>query len=245
MVGEAAGELEHRLFGDFGGRERGVAVPADLDPGEEIGLGARQRVEARRVECRVGAEDFGVGGEGDGGAAAVGRGAGILELRGRQAAREGLAVELPVARDLDDGVARQRVDDADADAVQAAGGRVSRAFELSARMEHGHDDLERRLAGIFGVRVDGDAAAVVGDGQAVAGLEADLDARRMAGDRLVHGIVDDFGGEVVKRPRVGAADIHAGAAADRLEPFEHLDRRGVVAVGVGRSGRGEEVGHVV
>ena len=40
MVGEAAGELEDGGFGDFRGGERGVAAPADLDPGEQIGLGA-------------------------------------------------------------------------------------------------------------------------------------------------------------------------------------------------------------
>ena len=83
------------------------------------------------------------------------------------------------------------------------------------------------------MRVDRDAAAVVDDGQAVAGLERDLDAAGVAGDRLVHRIVDDLGGEVVEGARVGAADVHAGAAADRLEPFEHLDRACVIAVGRG------------
>ena len=59
----------------------------------------------------------------------------------------------------------------------------------------------------------------------------DLDAGGVAGDRLVHRIVDDLGGEVVERALVGAADVHAGAAADGLEPLEHLDRGGVVTVG--------------
>ena len=89
------------------------------------------------------------------------------------------------------------------------------------------------LPGIFGVRVDRDAAAVVEDGQAVAGLERDLDAAGVAGDRLVHRIVDDLGGEVVERAGVGAADVHAGAAADGLQALEHLDRGSVVAVGRG------------
>ena len=44
-------------------------------------------------------------------------------------------------------------------------------------------------------------------------------------------VVEDLGGEVVQRALVGAADVHAGAAADGLEPFEHLDRGGVIAVG--------------
>ena len=93
------------------------------------------------------------------------------------------------------------------------------------------------------MRVDRHAAAVVGDGQAVAGLQRDLDPGGMAGDRLVHRIVEHFGGEVVQRALVGAADVHAGAAADGLEPFQHLDRGGIVAVGRGRGGRREEVGH--
>ena len=44
-------------------------------------------------------------------------------------------------------------------------------------------------------------------------------------------IVDDLGGEVVEGAGVGAADVHSGPAADRLEPLEHLDRGRVVAVG--------------
>src|SRR5206468_11686031 len=40
MIGEAAGELEDGAFGDVSGGERGIAAPADLDPGEEVRLGA-------------------------------------------------------------------------------------------------------------------------------------------------------------------------------------------------------------
>src|SRR6185503_4831402 len=113
--------------------------------GEEIGLGAGELVQALRAEGRVGTEDFGVGDEAGAGAAAVGRGTDGFELRGGDASAESLAVEDLVARDLDDRVARERIDDAHPDAVEAAGGRVGLAFELSARVERGHDDLERRL----------------------------------------------------------------------------------------------------
>ena len=69
-------------------------------------------------------------------------------------------------------------------------------------------------------------------------LELDLDPGGMAGDRLVHGIVEQFGHQVVHGPLVGAADIHAGAAAHRLQPLQHLDRGGVIiAGGCGGSGR--------
>ena len=81
---------------------------------------------------------------------------------------QSLAVQLLVARDFDGGFGGERVDDADADAVQAAGGGIGLALELPARVEGGHDDLERRLAGIFRMLLDRDAAAIVGDGEAIA-----------------------------------------------------------------------------
>ena len=53
--------------------------------------------------------------------------------------------------------------------------------------------------------------------------EFDLDPGGVAGDRLVHGVVHDLGEEVVEALLVGAADIHARPAADRLQPLQHLD----------------------
>ena len=93
------------------------------------------------------------------------------------------------------------------------------------------------------MRIDRDAAAVVGDGQKAVGAKFDLDERCMPGQRLVHGVVDDFGEQMMQRLFVGAADIHAGAAAYRLEPFEHLDiGRGVAGFGVAGARRGPRRG---
>ena len=244
IVGKAAGEVEDGLLRHLVRGQARVAAPADFDPGEEIGLGAGELVEPLGAEARVGAEDLGVGREGRGRAATVGGGTDFLELRGRDAPGEGLAIELLLARDLDNGFDRERVDDADADAVKAAGGRIGLALELPAGVEGGHDHFERRLAGIFGMGVNRDAAAVVGDGQTVAGLQRHLDAAGVAGDRLVHRIVDDLCGEMMERAVVGAADVHAGAAADGLEALEHLDGASVVAVGGGSGVGRKQVGHL-
>ena len=81
------------------------------------------------------------------------------------------------------------------------------------------------------MRIDRDAAAVVGDGEEAVVLELDLDPVRVAGQRLVHRIVDDLGEEVMQRLLVGAADIHAGPAPHRLQPLQNLDVvRGVVVL---------------
>ena len=95
-------------------------------------------------------------------------------------------------------------------------------------MEGAEDHLQRGFAGELRVRVDGDAAAVVADGDGVVGVKFDLDAVGVARDGLVHRVVEDFGDQVVERAFVGAADVHAGALADGLQAFEHLDRGGVV-----------------
>jgi hypothetical protein len=82
------------------------------------------------------------------------------------------------------------------------------------------------------MRIDGNAPAVVGHGHEAVGREIDLDEGGVPVERLVHGVVDRFGEQVVQRLLVGAADIHAGATAHRLEAFEHLDVvRGVAALG--------------
>ena len=167
--------------------------------------------------------------EADLGAAAVLRLADLLQLALRLSAHEGLAIELPVARDLDLELVGERVHHRDADAVQAAGGLVDLGVELSAGMQRRHDDFERRLVAELRMRVDRDAAAVVGDGQQAVLVELDLDPVGVAGDRLVHGIVHHLGEEVMHRLLVGAADIHARPAADRLQPLQHLDVGGGVA----------------
>jgi hypothetical protein len=107
-------------------------------------------------------------------------------------------------------------------------------------VEGAEDDLERGFAGEFGVGIDGDAAAVVADGDRVVGVEFDLDPVGMARHGLVHRVVEDLGHQMVQRAFVGAADVHAGALADRLQPLEHLDGGGVIGVG---AAEGQVVGH--
>ena len=121
--------------------------------------------------------------------------------------------------------------------MQAARGLIDLGVELAAGMQRAHDDFERGLLRKFRMRIDRDAAAVVGDGQEAVGAEFHLDEGGVAGQRLVHGVVDHFGEQMVQRLFVGAADIHAGPAADRLQPLEHLDiGRGVAGLGAAGAG---------
>ena len=113
------------------------------------------------------------------------------------AARELLAVDLAVALDLGDEPLGERVDDGDADAVQAAGDLVAVAAELAAGVQLRQDDLERRDARALDL-VDRDAAAAVAHGDRVVRVDRDLDRVVVARERLVDGVVDDLVDEVVE-----------------------------------------------
>ena len=140
-----------------------------------------------------------------------------------------LAPDVAVAADLDEQQLGQRVDDRDADAVQAAGDLVAAAVaELAAGVQHGQHDLDGRALLLLH-DADGDAAAVVDDRDRVVRVDRDVDARAVAGERLVDGVVDDLVDEVVQSAHAGGPDVHAGSLANRLETLEHGDVLRVVA----------------
>jgi hypothetical protein len=240
VIGQSAGEVE-------GGLKRRFAVvdggfPADFDAREEIGLGANGFEQARRFEA-VRAENLGIRVEGDGGAAAVVGGTDLLHRALGQAAREALFEEFLVAGDLHHHRIRERIDHRGPDAMEAARGLIGLAGELAACVQRAEDDFEGGFLGEFRVWFHRDAAAIVAHGEGIIGVQFDFDARGVPGDGFVHRVVEDFGDEVMQRAFIGAADIHAGAFAHRLQPFEDFDAVGVVVAGIG--GGEEIVGHVL
>ena len=132
-----------------------------------------------------------------------------------------LVVDLAVAPDLEVEGFRERVDDRDTDAVEAARHLVAVVVELAAGMQHGEHDFGRGAAAR--VLVDGYAAPVVDDRHRIVDVERDVDLIAVAGESLVDRVVDDFVDEMVQPLRPGRADVHRRALADRLEAFEDLD----------------------
>ena len=126
----------------------------------------------------------------------------------------------------------QRVDHRAPHPVQAAGHLVTAGTELAAGVQDRQHQRQRRDT--FG-RVDGhrDTAAVVDDPAAAAVDQFDLDVVAVAGQRLVHRVVDDLIDQMVQAALTGRADVHARTLANRLQPLEYLDlRRPVLALGV-------------
>ena len=200
-----------------------AALVLDRDPqaaGEERRL-AQALLERREVEVER-LEDLGVGQEGDRGAGVLRRLA-LRELALRHAAGVVLRPGEAVAPDLDVQPLRQRVDDRDADAVQAAGDLVAAAVaELAAGVQDGEHDLDGRLALLLH-HGDRDAAPVVDHRDRVVGVDGHRHRVAVAGQRLVDRVVDHLVDEVVQTAHTGRADVHARPLAHGLETLEDGD----------------------
>jgi len=243
-IAEAVGEVQRVLGGNVVAvvDEQRVALPANLHAAEQIGLGTGHAVQRARLQAGAVAEDFRVGMEQHGGAAPVLHRAHLGDRAQRRATAEFLAIQLALARHLDHQAVGQGIHHRDADAMQAARHLVGVAAELAARVQGGKDDFQRALVRELRVRINRDAAAVIPDGGATGGVQFQLDPAGVAGHRLVHGIVQHLGHQMVKRAVVGPADIHAGTAADGLQAFQDLDVLGGVFGALGGKLL-EEIGH--
>ena len=149
---------------------------------------------------------------------------------------------MALAVDLDVEPRRQRVDDRDADAVQAAGHLVAAAAELAAGVQHGEHDLDRRTCPRSRRSSTGMPRPLSLTRTPPSASSVDLDAVAVAGQRLVDRVVHDLVDQVVQAALAGRADVHARPLAHRLEALEHLDVAGVVVAGQrrGRCGRRDD-----
>src|SRR5690606_16400584 len=106
--------------------------------------------------------------------------------------------------------------------VQTAGNLVGVVVKLTARVQHGHDDLGGGAV-FLGMQIDRDAAAVVGDGDGFVGVDDDRDVGAVAGQGLVDRVVDDLEHHVVEAGAVvRVADVHPWAFTDRVESLQNL-----------------------
>ena len=206
----------------------------DMHAGIEEGEFAQAMLDRAVIELHH-REGLGRGREGDFGAALG------LAVFHRRRADDGELVDRVAVLEVDDmlktiapdaqlEMCRQRIDDGDADAVQAAGDLVGILVELSAGVQLGHDDLGRGDA-LFLVDAGGNAAPVVAHRAGAVRVERHGHKPGVTGQSLVDGVVDDLVDHMVQaRTVIGVADIHTRALAHRVEAAQNLDR--IRAIGV-------------
>ena len=133
-----------------------------------------------------------------------------------------LAVNLAALVDGNHQVAGKRIYNGCAYAVQAAGYLIAVAAELAAGVQDGQAHLDCGTANL-GMHAHGETAAVILHFHRAVRLERDNDIRAVAGQRLVHGVVHNFIYAMMQSAVIRRADVHARAAADGLQAFQHLD----------------------
>ena len=112
--------------------------------------------------------------------------------------------------------------------MQATRDLVGLLVELAAGVEHGHHHLDARLV-FAGVKIGGDAVAVVLDVNGTLLGNRHVDARTAPGHGLIDAVIDDFLDQLVQSLVAGVADVHGRTHTHAFEPLEDLDSVGGVA----------------
>ena len=160
-------------------------------------------------------------------------------------------MNLAVAAHLHVHCGGERIDDGNTDAVQTARDLIPIAAEFAARMEHGEHDLNGGHAALM--HIDGDAAPVVRNGNAVVPMDHDLNVVAVARKCLVDGVIHDLIDEMMQSAFRCRSNVHTWTFPHCLQSFEDLDlSRAVVGIDgghivthlLGGDGNAREVGHI-
>ncbi len=100
--------------------------------------------------------------------------------------------------------------------MQATRCGIDLAGKLAPGMQRGQNDFQRGFVFVFRMRINRDATPVVADRTGPVLGQFQFDPAGVTGHGLIHGIIQDFGDQMVIGALVRAPDIHAGAAAHRL-----------------------------
>ena len=107
-------------------------------------------------------------------------------------------------------------------------------IELATRVQLGHDDFRGgTLELVVFLHVNGNAAAVVDNGDRIVGVDHDFNVVAVTRKRLIDCVVEDFENHVMEPGPVGSiSDVHSGALAHRFQALQDLDAVGIVVAGV-------------
>jgi hypothetical protein len=218
--------LEHILADILAAGAAALIDQRDLDAGIEERQFAQPLRQDVVVELDV-AEDLHRRLEAQQGAALV-RSFELLERIQRLAERVFLLVVIAIAPDFQPQVLGKCIDHRHANAMQAAGNFIAVVVELTAGMQHGHDDFGCGDA-FFLVNIDRDTASVVGYSNRAVFENLDDHIVGVPGQRFVDGVVHHLEHHVMQAGAVvDVADVHARALAHRLEAAQDGDFAGIV-----------------
>ena len=133
-----------------------------------------------------------------------------------------LAVDLAAAAHLRAHFLGKRINHAHTNAVQTAGNLVTAAAKLPARVEHRHNNFQRRLVHLR-MHIHRNPAPFVAHRDRIVFFNGHLNDLAIARQRFVDRVVDDLVDEMVQPSAVRRTNVHPRTHTHRLQPFEHFD----------------------
>ena len=203
---------------------------SDTHPGVEESKLAHAVREVIEVELDPGGKNSRVRKKGDlrSGPVRVGEVADDGELFRRDPALERDVVNFSISINIGGKPVGEGVDALRPDAVEAAREFISALAELAAGVEICQNEFDRGDSE-FRVRIDGNTASVVLDGNRAVGVDRDRDEGAVAGKMLIDRVVEHFENGVVETAfGRGIANVHPGAFPHGLKAFEFVNLTGIV-----------------
>ena len=151
----------------------------------------------------------------------------LLDLTQRDTARVLLNITLAVAADFGFQIVGQRIDATHPYAVQSARYLVRAFIELTSCVQNGHHYLQSRFF-LFLVYIDRDTATIVLDSNGVILIYRNRYIFAISCQGFVDRVVNHLINKMMQTFLPHIAYVHCRAFTYRLEPLEHLDRRGSV-----------------
>ena len=133
-----------------------------------------------------------------------------------------LTIDFPVAEHLGHHLCAQCVHTGNAHTVQTTAHFVASLVKLASGMQDRHDHLQSTLVLLL-VHVNRDASSVVLDGDALVGIDGDLNMRAVAGQGLVDGVVHRLVDKVVETLLADVTNVHGRTLAHSFKPFQYLN----------------------
>ena len=138
-------------------------------------------------------------------------------------------IDLAIARDFDREPFGNGVNTFGADTVSAARIGIATLPIFAAGVERGQDEFD---AGdfVFGMDVNGDATAIIADGNGAIHVNGHINAVALSGKIFVNGVVEHFGDAMMQGAFIGAANVHARFLPDSFQPLQFPQFGGIITL---------------
>src|SRR4030042_6490636 len=133
-----------------------------------------------------------------------------------------LMINLPVPSYLQVNKFGEGVDHREPHPMETSGDLVAAVIKFASRVEFGHYNIDSRTI-LFLVEIDGNAPAVISDGNAVIDMNDHVDLGTISLQGFINAVIHQFMNQMVKAFDSGISNINRRPFAAGCQSFQDLD----------------------